>query len=88
MATKKRTTKRRDRGAPSKRRSESKSSRSKKRNPTKAALLRKLRKRKGVRSPEGLAAYIGRKTHGTGSMAAKSGAARRGKKRGTYKKRG
>ena len=65
----------------------SKAARSKKRNPTKAALLRSLRKRKGVRSPEGLAAYIGRKTHGGGSMGAKSGAARRGKKRGPYKKR-
>ena len=85
MATKKK--KRRDRGAPSKKRSESKASRSKKRNPTKAALLRSLRKRKGVRSPEGLAAYIGRKTHGVGSMAAKAGSARKGKKRGTYKKR-
>lgn len=59
-----------------------------KRNPTKAALLRSLRKRKGVRSPEGLAAYLGRKAHGVGSMASKAGTARKGKKRGTYKKRG
>ena len=81
MAAKKRRRKRPiDRGASS-------AKRKAKRNPTKAALLRSLRKRKGVRSPEGLAAYIGRKTQGTGSMASKSGAARRGKKRGTYKKR-
>lgn len=64
----------------------SKSARSKKRNPTKAALLRSLKKRKGVRSPEGLAAYIGRKRYGVGGMAKKAGSARKGKKRGSYKK--